>query len=284
MSVDQLHSQQFHKVMTVEDAVSFLEGLRLPTTFAGAREYLQNLWHTTNLLSLYRHYFPQEFSSSQASASIRIGGARGSFRQSNELYSPKESEFLHLVDQQLFSIYLDYYLEEREERQEFILIPSYGPDWWDYRWEDLPGGWQTLLILTGCAEVAGNFNNVEGSQSEEIQTALAGLKGHKPDWEKLKALCLTRGEPLIYLPLAYDMLDHDTGNIFLDPTDESPAEDLEWSVTDMDFLIEQHKEAVDSLEKVEKLLDWLTTSPDHLEEVIELWNECLSLDTPTTGS
>jgi hypothetical protein len=73
------------------------------------------------------------------------------------------------------------------------------------------------------------------------------------------------------------MLDHDTGNIFLDPTDEMPVEPLEWSIEDMDFLIEHYQEANQIGNKATKLLDWLIASPLHLLEVITLWNECLEL-------
>ena len=46
---------------TVAGAIAYLEGLRLPLTFTESREYLSRVWQRTNLLSLYRHYFPLEW-------------------------------------------------------------------------------------------------------------------------------------------------------------------------------------------------------------------------------
>jgi hypothetical protein len=106
------------------------------------------------------------------------------------------------------------------------------------------------------------------------------VRDGKLDWEQLKSICARRATPLSFLPLALDMLDHDTGNIFLDSTDETDADPLEWSIEDMDFLIEQYKQAGVLGEKASDFLDWLTASPLHLEEVIQLWNDCQQPEQP----
>ena len=205
--------------------------------------------------------------------SLSFGEVERTARE-REPYSPKEIEFLELVDQKLFPIYLDYYLDG-EEREETIYIPNFGPDSWGMEWDDLHGGWQILLKLTGHLEV-GRFKDVEDCHQAALAEIFMTLEGSQVDWAKLEERCRSQEEPLASLPLAFEMLEHDTGNIFLDPTDETPADNLEWAVTDIDFLIQQFEQAQAMLDKTNKLLDWLTTSPAHLQEVINLWNECLT--------
>jgi hypothetical protein len=236
------------------------------------------LWHRANLLALYSHYFPAEFAASTTPDNLEImhtspGGLTC-------LYSPKEKEFLKLVDERLFPFYADQLLDEAEEREDLIYLPNFGVDWWTNDLEDLDHGWQLLLFITGNLEGDSGLN-LENCTDQEIKAALATIQDHNPDWDELKAITLARGEPLCYLPFAFEMLGHDTGNIFLDPTDETPAEPLEWCIEDIDFLVEQFREARDLNEKVGKLLDWLTASPFHLREVIQLWNDCLETNATT---
>lgn len=257
---------------TVAGAVKFLKSYTLPLNYPQAAAYLRSLWHRANLLSLYHHYFPQEFAASRACAGIEI--QQPFSRKLECLYSPKEQEFLRLVDEKLFPFYIDHLLEEAEEREDFISIPNFGVDYWSYGFEELAAGWQLLLLMAGSVERDFGIS-VADCDNAQVQAALSNLKGHSINWDKFKAACLAKDEPTSYLPLAFDILDHDTGNIFLDPTDEMPAEVLEWSVEDMDYLIEDYRQATEMNAKADKLLDWLTASPLHLQEVINLWNECL---------
>lgn len=281
------------RIVTFTEAIEYLGNLQLPCTFTQARDFLREVWQRNHLLSLYHHYFPQEFAHSKAAARPGPGNGNSNSNSSlpqsrsrsgsDELYSPKEIEFLQLVDERLFPIYLDYYLEG-EEREDVVYIPSYGPDWWSGGWNDLHGGWQILLGLRGTFEEGQGygpgpdlFNNIKDCHRAEIAQVWAELRGQEVDWAKLEELSRKRGEPLAQLSAAFDMLEHNTGNIFLDPTDETPAQDLEWSIDDIDFLIEQHTEASTRLDKANGLLDWLVASPTHLQEVIALWNECLQV-------
>lgn len=257
--------------MTVEGAVNYLSPFRLPLTFSQATGYLRGLWHSANLLALYRHYFPAEFATSTTSDSIEI--LHSSSNGLTCLYSPKEKEFLRLVDDRLFPFYADQLLDEEEEREDLIYLPNFGVDWWTNEFEELERGWQLLLFITGSVQRDLGLK-IEDCTDQEIQAALLTIQGFNVKWDLLSMVCAARAEPLCFLPIALDMLEHDTGNIFLDTTDETPAEPLEWSIEDMDFLIKQYQEAATLNEKVGKLLDWLTTSPVHLREVINLWNEC----------
>jgi hypothetical protein len=267
-------------LMTVEGAVKYLNPFRLPLTFSQAMGYLRGLWHSANLLALYRHYFPAEFAASRSSDSIEI--LHSSSKGLACLYSPKEKEFLKLVDARLFPFYADHLLDEEEEREDLIYLPNFGVDWWTNEFEELEWGWQLLLFVTGSVQRDLGLK-IEDCTDQEIGAALQTIQGFNVRWDLLSMLSATRAEPLCFLPIALDMLEHDTGNIFLDPTDETPAEPLEWSIEDMDFLIEQYKQAGILNEKANQLLDWLTASPVHFREVVNLWNECQQ-PAATTGS
>lgn len=262
--------------LSVSGALMRLRYYQLPLTFAEATTYLRGLWNSTQLLSLYRHYFPAEFSASTASASLwaQTHDKGNSGMVKGCLYSPKELEFVRLVDEKLFPLYVDYYLEEIEERCDIIYIPSFGIDWWQTDISDLESGWQLLLLLADHAQVELSWNDAEGGL--ELKELLAEVKDHKLNWDKFKALSQAAGEPLCYLPLALDMLEHNTNNIFLDPTDEIPAEPLEWCIEDIDYLTEEYRETTTISENAQKVVDWLAASPFHFKEVLELWKQALS--------
>lgn len=266
-----LQAQPPGTFMAVGSATAYLNSFRLPLTVSHATSYLRSLWHSFNLLALYRHYFPVEFGASTASCDLEI-----TYSGSGEptcLYNPKEREFLQLVDQRLFPYYADHLLDEEEEREDLIYLPSFGVDWWSIEFDELERGWQLLLCITGTAQQDCGVK-VEECFDLEVRAALLGIRRDKVVWDMLAVMCNGKSEPLSFLPVALDMLEHDTGNIFLDPTDETPADPLEWSIEDIDFLVAQYKEASLISEKVSNLLDWLTASPVHLREVITLWNEC----------
>jgi len=72
------------------------------------------------------------------------------------------------------------------------------------------------------------------------------------------------------------MLDHETENAFLDPTDEMPCEDLFWELADIELLAEHWREAEVMMQQAEQLTEWLAAEPTRLRKVIELWNRALS--------
>jgi hypothetical protein len=159
---------------------------------------------------------------------------------------------------------------QEQERNNYIEIPSYGLEWWNLDYHELHGGWQLLLMLTDS--IVAQENIYVG----EHPIRISQIKGHQPNWDKLRERCLTQETPLSYLIIAFEMLDHNTQNIFIDPTDEMPVEPTEWSIENMDYLIQEHQEAIKIRDKAHLLLDWIVAEPlNNIEKVIELWNECL---------
>src|SRR5437764_131650 len=109
----------------VRAALTRLKEYQLPLSPGQALLYLKQLKESTCLLLLYRHFFPNEYRTSKASATPEPG----------QLYSAREQEFFTLVDQKLFPLPLDYYTEAAtsygDERSEQIDIIYLGLDWWN---------------------------------------------------------------------------------------------------------------------------------------------------------
>src|SRR5436309_15275656 len=80
------------------------------------------------------------------------------------------------------------------------------------------------------------------------------------------------GEPISYLPTAIQMLDHDTGNLFLDPTDDSPVDDATWTLADIELLAQHWEEAQALRAKADQLADWLAADPARFRKVVDAWN------------
>jgi hypothetical protein len=246
----------------IAGALDRLHRHRLPLTFATARDCLEQYRDRANLLTLYQHYFPQEYAASTAG----VRPAKGA------VYSTQEIEFFERVNARLFPLPLDVFLDEYEGvRSTTLPVMTFGIDWWMDAVADLRPGWQLLLLLTG--EVA--VTDVE-IDPRFLKTYLKRMKPQPPGsrvaWDAFKAACATAGEALSTLPLALEMLAHDTGNIWLDPSDEMPVMDAEWCVPDIDVLAREYQEAQQMLRQADQVLDWLEASPTHFGKVITLWN------------
>jgi hypothetical protein len=247
---------------SITAALELLRWHRLPLTFSAARDCLEQYRDRANLLALYEHYFPQEYAASTAG----VRPAKGA------VYSARELEFFELVNARLFPLPLDVFLDEYDGvRSAALPVMTFGIDWWLDSVADLRPGWQLLLLLAGEVEIT----DVE-VDAHFLKTYVKGIKPRPPgsriDWDAFKAACESAGEALTPLPLALDVLSHDTGNIWLDPSDETPVMDAEWCVQDMDVLTREYQEAQQMLRQADQVLDWIEASPAHYGKVIALWN------------
>jgi hypothetical protein len=127
---------------SVHAALDRLRAYRLPLNFKEAAKFLRLTRERAELLYLYRHYFPIEFAASAARLTPEW----------DEVYSPKEKEFLELADHRLFPLPLDYYFqlsaENGDERLRGIEIMRLGVDFWDEDPDWVEYGWKLLLVLT----------------------------------------------------------------------------------------------------------------------------------------
>ena len=263
-----------------EKAVGRLASWRLPVTFPDAASYLQNLSAGANLLDMYRHYFPDEFERSQASSLAPRPSPAAAYNyrhQSHDrvefdrYHSPKELEFLELVENRLFPLGFGPGTGPQEERVDAIPVFNIGIDWWMEPLSELLPGWQFLLLVAGNVEAGVDVDLLDIDETVREVLTRSGISA--VDWEQLEIICRGAAEPLCYLPLAIELLNHETGNIYLDASDEMPADPLDWCREDVDFLIEQYRQALEIRDKTQRLVDWLEAGAANLKEAIELWNQ-----------
>lgn len=91
--------------------------------------------------------------------------------------------------------------------------------------------------------------------------------------ETLRQACVERSrsmalpEPLDALPDLIEMLDHNTGNSFLDVGELSLAEGggyPPWNREDVEWLAEEWQKAKPILERIHRLLDWQNSTPEEI--------------------
>lgn len=241
-------------ILALDRALNSLQRYRVPLSFKDAFTYLESRLNSAHLLSLYQHYFPNQYAQSKATY----------FSYSLEVPSPKEQEFFHLVNDNLFPLGIDEW--ELEERP--TLIPFYPKDidWYNSEIDEFDEFIQFLICLYGETLLEDNWQAHFGINSSHICSI------EQINWSLLHCLCKTASYPLIYLYDAISLIDHSTNIIWLDSTWEF-YEAFDWSVENIDFLTNQWKQAKTLWENVEALGVWLEDSPDHKLATIDLWNQ-----------
>ena len=97
------------KITTVEQAVDLLHQCLDLSSLGNVVEYLEQRELRYQLLSLYNHFFAQQYAQSKASVYPGLDEDNGVLK-----YTEREIEFLQLVHRDLFPLnYLDYLLEEQ---------------------------------------------------------------------------------------------------------------------------------------------------------------------------
>lgn len=249
-----------------------LERFRLPISVFQAESYISKLIGKTRLLNLYCYFFPMEWNNSTAPLLGEIEEGVG--------ISPRELEFLNLVDSKLFPIYVEWFLDlAYEDDYELGLIPVVYQDldYWQTDISMMRLAWQLLLILSG--EVDRGFSLPE-EYPELLELAEEQFERNQiPKLDNLKSLC-TKHPNRIFdnLPLTIQTIGHCTNCVFIDANEESYSIEASWEIEDINWLAEEYKLAKEVWEKVDQFLDWLEVNPiENYKEVIELWNEALAM-------
>jgi hypothetical protein len=231
------------------------------------------------LLGLYQHLFPDEYLNSQAQTQ-----RKGLGDELEELPSEREREFLGLVNSRLFP--LDQYLADEYVESGYALsqipLDVFGINWEGAFIDDF-GLAQQLLILLALP----NFTQETYSADTSVvhKWAIEQIPQGNIDFPKFKRLCEDVGEPLAFAPLAIEMLEQNTGNIFLDCHDpEYICEaDRSWSLANVNFWTHHWKEADAMLALINKFLMWLEDDPlSNFTQLVNLWK--LSLVKPLPKS
>ena len=248
-----------------------LQQYRLPRTLEEANAYLSRLQLSLHLLGLYQRYFPQAYARSTARP----------LPLDHEAYSPREAEFLLLVDTGLFPIYVDFlmYVAAAEERSTVIPARPLGRTSWDEDLGDLPGAWRLAFFIAGeiraedLATYEPDLTPAEESPLLTLQWGSVAWQAFDHDWQ---GVVQATHPALAAVPLALELVAHDTGNAFLDPTDEMPLDNFFWtSDEDVQILVEHYQQATTMIEQIEGLLAWLRQEPSRLDTLLELMRACI---------
>jgi len=242
-----------------------------------AESFLEHLLTTMDLLHLFQHYFPNEFQAAQEKHLSFLPEDRFS-------YSQFEAQFFSLVNQHLFPLplYDMAYNDPWGEGEYASVIPvePFGMDRYeDEGYEELPLGWQLVLYLLRildeeCVRANGIY------EDDDLFAIELPEAGKAMNWSLFDARCRAQGGPIAYLPLVIEMLDNDTGSVWLDATLESPCTDAIWTLECVDALHEQYLLALDIQAKAMSFCDWLEERPvPRLAAVVRLWKSCVR-DTP----
>jgi hypothetical protein len=156
--------------LTARGSLHLLQSRRMPHRVEAAFLYLTELSESLPLLTLYQHFFPTEFTASYARNDLNIR---------DEVYTPKEKEFLTLCHERLFPLNLDYYFElsrrHGDERLPGIDIVELGITYWEEDLEWLTYSWRMLCLLLGEF----NFQIIEQGQTDllpAVVTAPGGMQ------------------------------------------------------------------------------------------------------------
>lgn len=256
--------------LTVASAIQCLRCYQLPLSFTSASNYLQGLRTKVQLLGLYQHFFPEEFTASTATT----------IPESNEHYSDRELEFLGFVNSRLFPLYLyeDTTDEDRERCFDYIPIYPTTGDWYEYFY-DFELGWQLLLILAGIGlEYSSLEDFASGAEVLEWASAQIDRANNSVSFSLLREHCTGISKPLSYLPDVIAEIYRDTGNPWLDFVAEwgHEIEDMEWTIENVRDLADLWLEAERIRGNGMVLADWIEVDPkQNFQQVIELWNSCL---------
>jgi hypothetical protein len=185
---------------------------------------------------------------------------------------------MELISERLFPFSYELVIDvaAEEGRMSYIPLHGIGIDQWSDGLEAYGPGWVLLGLLN--RDLTENML-VETQIEMEVWEVLKGAQRYSHatwSWEIFEQTCARAEKPLAYLPQAIAMLDHQTGNLFLDPTEEQPISDAIWCLEDIALLARQAQEAGVISEQAGKLAEWLASDPvPHLRKAVDLWNLAL---------
>ncbi len=208
----------------------------------------------------FKKFFPEEWKSSRASL-FKAGFY--------ENYSERVNELFVLISKNMFPLLSGWNDEEPDAEFENFFIFSLNLDLCceDIDYEDLRVSFvAALLFILQDEEIWEYFaKNYQFDKREfpEINP--------RPD-EKLWDIERT-GKLGLYLNI-FELVDHSTGNPWLDTTNCRGSDCYSWDEDTLLFLTESYKEAQEILEKAALLDEVFEADPKRvLREMISLWNE-----------
>lgn len=233
-----------------------LAAYRVPFTPRAALDYLRQPSARFGILGCYRIFFPAQWAASVAPL----------LPAPDRAYSAREWEMFRLTNEHLFPLDLDWLadLDEDDPENRTLTLPitPIGIEWWEADLDYFRPGLQMLLVLSGAA--APQYAEL----LDPVITALrqAGAGQGVPLWLAAPAPV---PPPLTALAEAYAWIHHDTGNAWLDATDDNPI-DVCWNRPDVEWCARQYREAQALEARIAPLITWLEADPTHILEILAL--------------
>ncbi|MEH1780878.1 MAG: hypothetical protein V7L26_17545 [Nostoc sp.] len=235
--------------------IELLHHFILPSKLTDAVSYLDRLDWLIELHKIYQHFFPEAYALDNCYWLII-----------DDSVSLWECNLFKLIDDHLFS--LPESLVQGEEL--FSLIPTWPfyPDWWDAELDSLPKSFQLVLYISGNIEMS--FFGGTPDWLNSIIPELEGVEGC--DFLKLEALCKQAGAPLTVLPKVMEILDHSTGNVWLDSTNEAYLE-FDWTIDNIETLRADWLDCQTIYSQVNELDEWLEDK-QNIVAFCQIFYEC----------
>ena len=257
--------RQYKKIGSPREAIAYLEEQQL----------------TYRLLLIYQHFFPNQFARSTAPNYPQN-------LKEPEPHSPKEIELFHLIDENLFPINVWYHTSVQKVRMYGIPLMTNGIDWQaeDFDITTLKLGWQALIALSYHGrywlepeEYSSDCPEDDSLSWYESTTGVPLRQIAHPDRinpDLLSSLCSQAAHPIKLLPLAIQLLEHTTGNIWLDMFEyelETGEKELEWTLENIEFLASEYQRASEIWQQANLLIDWLESDlTANLKQGLKIWN------------
>ncbi len=207
---------------------------------------------------LFRQFFPNEWENSRTSF-FKAGVY--------ENYTEKTNEFFELVHQHLFPL-LSGWNEDPETDFDNFNIFSLNVDFCceDIEYENLRISFvAALLFFSGDAEIWEFLTHNYPISQEDFPEI------NRYSFDKIWNLEKT-GRIGLYLTI-FEVIDHSTGNPWLDTTNCHYNEYFSWNESTVELLNKSYREATEILEKTEILDGLIEANPKEiLAEMISLWN------------
>jgi len=246
-------------VERIYGAIDFLEFKVRNSNALGACRSIEKVIREQRKYQLFRQYFPDEWNRSRTSL-FKTGVY--------ENYTERANEFFELVNERLFPI-LDGWNEDPETDFDNFNIFSLNVDFCcdEIEYENLRVSYSAASLLFSRSEEIWEFleNSYHIDQSDFPEI-------NRYSFENIWNLEKT-GRIGLYLNI-FEVVDHSTGNPWLDTTSCQTYETYSWDEKTVEFLTESYKEAQRMLEET-VLLDELieANTSEILTEMIALWNE-----------
>ena len=207
---------------------------------------------------LFQKYFPDEWKNSRTSL-FKTG--------CYEHYTERTNEFFELVNQHLFPL-LSGWNEDPETDFDNFNIFSLNVDFCceDIEYENLRVSYLAALLFFSGDEDIWEFLTRDYKINKEDFPDI-----NRYSFDKIWTLEKT-GRTGLYLTI-FEVIDHSTGNPWLDTTNCHTYELLSWNEQTVELLSKSYRDAQEILEKTEILDGLIEANPKEiLLEMISLWN------------